>query len=420
MGRLESILATRLKRKTQTCKVFEIKIDNSHLSKKNKEHLNSIFTEAKWFYNYCVGLDKLDNADTTAKEVPVKIIDRFENRKFSVLKAHMKQGIKKRLYSNIRALSSLKKQGKKIGKIKFKSKLNSVVLPEYGRDFGLDFEGKRIRILGMKQWLKAIGLGQIAKDKEIANATLIKRVKDYYLHITTFVVKEETSVPDKAIGIDFGCQTQLTLSDGTKLEFQVPVSKRIKRLDRKIMRKNRAKSNNKFKDQLKRQKEHNRLNNKKKDIRNKIVNAITKNYKYVVFQDESIHAWHNRRHGKKIQNSGIGGIIADLKNKSHTPIMIDKFFPSTKLCPSCGCLNKLSLSEREYKCECGYYNDRDIKSAQCILAEGLRTKKLIPTDRRDFKPVESEASIGSFRDTLAGIPGISCKFYSVKQEASEV
>ena len=80
-----------------------------------------------------------------------------------------------------------------------------------------------------------------------------------------------------------------------------------------------------------------------------------------------IHAWHSGNHGKKVQYTSIGGIIGDLKHKSH---MVDRFFPSTQLCPSCENKQKLELSERTYSCKCGYENDRDVKSAICIEKEG--------------------------------------------------
>ncbi|NJL70447.1 MAG: transposase, partial [Candidatus Competibacteraceae bacterium] len=42
-----------------------------------------------------------------------------------------------------------------------------------------------------------------------------------------------------------------------------------------------------------------------------------------------------------------------------TPLEVDRFFPSTQLCPSCGQKNKLSLSDRMYVCDCGFVRDRD-------------------------------------------------------------
>ena len=138
-----------------------------------------------------------------------------------------------------------------------------------------------------------------------------------------------------------------------------------------------------------------------KDISNKIVSAIAMCFKYVCFQDESIHAWAMGGHGKKIQNSRIGDIISDLKHKSVTPLEVNKFFPSTQLCPKCGNKKKLSLAERIYECSCGFKQDRDIKSAVCIENEGL---KQIPLDERNFKAREIQSS--TFFDILSKINGI--------------
>lgn len=232
---------------------------------------------------------------------------------------------------------------------------------------------------------------------EIANAILVRKNGDIYLHVTTYSNKELINYPNLSIGIDFGCETQLTLSDGTKIEFQISVSDKIKKLDRKIMRnqhateKKRPDSKKKRQDQRKRKKAYEHLNNQKKDIRNKIVSALTKNFKYICFQDESIHAWHSGNHGKKIQSTGIGAILQDLKNKACVPVEVEKWFPSTQLCPQCGKKNKLELNDRIYECECGFKEDRDVKSASCIEKEGLTKVKscgIVPMDHRDFKAGE--------------------------------
>jgi hypothetical protein len=133
-------------------------------------------------------------------------------------------------------------------------------------------------------------------------------------------------------------------------------------------------SNNRFKLKIKLKKEYEKIINKKKDCRNKFVSNIIKENDIICIQNEQIHNWHKSKmkgFGRKIQHSIMGGIISDLKKKSET-VIIDRFFPSTKLCPSCGKLNKLELSNREYICECGYSEDRDIHSAINILNQGLK------------------------------------------------
>ena len=404
MDRRRSRKLTKDKRKNQTCKVYECKIDRSHLSDAVQGHLSSLFKEAKWFYNHCLSLNAMDEIDTTVRSVPVKVGDKdseeYEDRELSVLQGQMKQSIRTRLWGSLNALHTLKEKGFKVGRLKFKGQVNSIPLVQHNKTFFI--RGNRVRIQGLKKWLLVNGLDQLPPDAEIACATLVHKGKDYYINFTTFQDKEVKVIPEASIGIDFGCETQMTFSNGVKVKWQVPPTKRLRRLDRKIARnKNKPRSKKKGQDYRKRQKEYERLTNKKSDIRHKIVSAITNNYRYVCFQDESIHAWHAGNHGKAIQFSGIGGIISDLKHKSHTPLEVEKFFPSTQLCPSCGARKKLSLSERTYECECGFKKDRDWKSAICIETEGL---KQIPVDSRDFK--EQEISSSTFFGLLTHIGGI--------------
>ena len=42
----------------------------------------------------------------------------------------------------------------------------------------------------------------------------------------------------------------------------------------------------------------------------------------------------------------------------------DRWYPSSKLCHRCGCIKKdLKLSDRIYRCGCGYIEDRDFNAA---------------------------------------------------------
>ena len=404
---------TKERHKKQTCKVYEIKIDKSHLSIKSLNFLKTLFKETKWFYNYCLSHEDINTVDTKVKEVPVKTPNGFEVRKFEVLQGQVKQSIRSKIFDSLISLNRLKKKGHKVGRLKFKSFIDSIPLVQYNTTYFI--KENKVRIQGMKKtWLRVNGLDQIPKDVEFANATLIRKTGDYYLNITTYKDKEIKEIPNAIIGMDFGCDTQLTFNNGIKLNFEIPISKRIRKLDRKIMRKNRKKSNNKFKDQAKRRKAYNKLVNQKKDIKNKIVNAITSCFKYVCFQNENIKTWQSNNHGKKITNTSIGGIISDLKKKSHTPIMIDKYFPSTQLCPNCEKKNKLKLSERVYSCECGYNEDRDLKSAMCIRDEGM---KQIPMDHREF--TLEEISTSAFLAKLSKINLVKVsKLKSLSQEAT--
>jgi len=95
---------------------------------------------------------------------------------------------------------------------------------------------------------------------------------------------------------------------------------------------------------------------------------------------------------------------------SPNAIMIERSFPSTKLCLNCGALNILSLANRTYKCDCGYEEDRDIKAAKTILHAGRCKMKYVPMERREFKPVENKTSAPFDLSRVVS-------YNSVKQEA---
>jgi putative transposase len=53
-------------------------------------------------------------------------------------------------------------------------------------------------------------------------------------------------------------------------------------------------------------------------------------------------------------------------------VVVDRFFPSSKLCSSCGTLQmEMPLSVRSWTCDCGTVHDRDVNAARNLLAAGL-------------------------------------------------
>lgn len=397
---------TRVKRKSQTCKVYELKVDRSHLSKEKLGYFRRIFLEAKWFYNSLVGSEDINKTSYKTKIVPsLNKEGAVESREISNLSAQMRQALRDRTLTSLKTLSTVKKQKKKTGKLKFKSRVNSVPLTQFGRTYR--FSGPKYLVLqGFKGAFKIEGYRQIPKEAEFANANLVRKASGYYLKVTCFLSKEEKIFSQPEVGIDFGIKTSLTLSNEEKIDVNFPVNNRTKKLQRQIKRKKLG-SNNKHKHQNKINRAIERTTNQKKDKRNKIVSYITNKFETVVVQDENIKAWHSGRFGKKVQSSSIGGIMSDLKKKSHTLIVIDKFFPSTKLCPKCGTLNSPTLNDRVYLCACGYAQDRDVHSARNILREGLKQ-----IGREPINPMPVEEMLDFNKPFLGPL-----KLFSVKQEA---
>jgi len=409
-----TLKATKAKRKTQTCRVYEVKIDKSHLNHATQEHLNRLFLEAKWFYNYILSQHKIFGMDDKVHEVPVKVKDIFEIRDLRCLSAQMRQGILSRTQDNIRGLSERKKNGYKIGKLKYKSEVQSIPLKQYGRTYEI-LNKKYIRIEKVKQKLKVIGLKQIPEGADIANGTLIHKNGDYYLSITTYLEKTKQVPVIESVGIDFGLSKQLTLSrTGIAIQYSIPVSPKLRKLARKLS-KQKLHSKNWNKTRIKLNKEYDKSTNIKEDIKNKVVSFLKDKYGTVCFQDESLKAWQ-RIWGKKILTTSIGGIISTLKKKVHTPIEVRKIYPSTKTCSKCGNIQDMALDERVYICKnknCGNIMDRDYNASTNIENEGL---KQVGTVRTELTPVEIEANTLVFLRYFNSIPYV--KASSVNESGS--
>jgi len=390
----ETLAKTREKRKTQKCKVFELKLDTSHFNSKTKETLKMMFVEAKWLYNYYLSQEDVFKIDTKINKVLHK--DKNGNDIESDLRyltAKYKSSIYEVLKNSIKALSSIKKRGGKVGKLKFKSQYNSIELNQYNQTHRIVSKNK-IKIQGIKQHLKVFGLDQIKPEYEIANAKLVKKASGYYIKLTCFeFIKDMSSIGEEKpdVGLDFGIKDSIITSDGVKFKVSIEESERLKRLQRKFAKTKKG-SNNRYKLKLKVQKEYDRIVNRRNDIGNKIVNYLLTNYSTVYFQDEMVKAWHSGRFGRTVQNSCLGRVKAKLKASPNT-IMIERSFPSTKLCLNCGALNTLTLDDRTYKCSCGYEEDRDIKSAKTILHVGRCKTNNVPMGHREFKPVENKTSV---------------------------
>ena len=374
------------------CRTFEIKAVSNKLNINQKEYINGIFKEAKWIRNAYIS--DIETCKGNIREIPVKVGNDTELRKLVYIGSQIKQSVIKQVNNEIKSLSSHKKKGDKIGKLKYKSVCNAVELKQYGTTYKIDFDHNRIKVQNIKKPLYVRGLKQIPQDAEICNVKMVRKASGLYFYVTCYIPKKEPVLTSKNVGIDFGIEHNLTLSNDATYDICVPENKAVKlaskRLNRSFKRNGEIKSNNYYKRVHALQKAYEKDRNIRKDKANKIVSEIISNYDFIAIQDEMIHNWHSGLFGKQVQCSAMGIIKAKLK-KSSKVFMVERAYPSTQICPICGCLIKHPLDKREYNCaHCGYHHpSRDIKSAQSILDEAL---KQVSMERRTNSPVELKTS----------------------------
>ena len=371
--------ATRERRKDMLCRVFEVKADLSRMSKSQRNDVNTLFREAKWFRNAYLADNGLSDK---SRSVKVKVKDVFEERELTLLGSQIKQSIISEVKDSIRGLAMLKEKGHKVGALKFKSVCNCVNLKQFHVTYDIDKDRSRIRVQGIRKQFKVRGLEQIPDDAEIANAKFIRKASGLYFHITCYVPKEEKHIPHRSVGIDFGISDNLVFSDGREpVNICVPESKGTKlasrRMNKALSHNGNQKSNNHYKRKNKVRKAYEKDKNRRKDLANKAVHEILNNYDFIAIQDEMIHNWHKGIFGKQVQHSAMGVIKEELKNSSGVYV-VSRDFPSTQICPECGMLTKHPLKMRSYTCQyCGYHHpSRDEKAAGSILEEAKRIYRL--------------------------------------------
>jgi putative transposase len=244
----------------------------------------------------------------------------------------------------------------------------------------------------------------INNDYELANAKLIEKAGDFYLKVTCYKEKSEpVKVKYNPVGIDFGIKSQLNLSNGIDIKYQIKPTKRLIKCCKDLSRKE-LHSANWYKARTKLQKEYEYCNNLKADIKNKILNILKTEFNPICFQDDCMRGWQ-RIWGIRTLSTSIGGIIADLR-KSATAIKVDRFYASTKTCSVCGEKYNIGLEERIYHCKsCGAKLPRDYNSAVNIENEGLKQYKIV-AERNDSKPVENDTSTLYILDRLNSIQNV--------------
>ena len=220
---------------------------------------------------------------------------------------------------------------------------------------------------------------------------MVKKPNGYYLKVTCYIDKNKIQKQEsngKEIGLDFGIKTNITTSEGEKLDVSVEESEQLKKLQAKLENQKKG-SNRRYKTVKAIRRQYQKLTNRKTDKANKIVHML-KQYDCVVIQDEQLASWQKTKGmGKTIQHSCMGMVKSKLM-KLDNVIILDKYIPTTKWCPCCHRTNELSLSDRTYKCECGYSNDRDIHAAQNMLnIKNLVEKNIsVPMGHREVKREE--------------------------------
>ena len=270
---------------------------------------------------------------------------------------------------------------------KFKKKDKSDVKMYFVKNNPKDCKCERHRIrIPTLGWVRLKEKGYIPTTKDgwtIKSGTVSVKAGRYY--VSVLVEIPDTQIVNNSnagIGIDLGIKELAIVSTG-KTYKNINKSAGLKKLEKQLRREQRCLSRkyenlkkgestqkNIQKQKLKVQKLHHRIDNIRTDYINKTIAEIVKTKpSYITIEDLNVSGMMKNRHlSKAVASQKFYEFRTKLKAKCDDNgielRIVGRFYPSSKMCHCCGKIKKdLRLSDRIYRCDCGYVEDRDFNAS---------------------------------------------------------
>ncbi len=271
---------------------------------------------------------------------------------------------------------------------KFKKKGKSDVKMYFVRNNPKDCQCERHRLkIPTLGWVRIKEKGYIPTTKDgymIRSGTVSVKAGRFYVSVLVEIPDVNIdNNSNEGIGIDLGLKDFAIVSNG-KTYRNINKSAGLKKLEKQLIREQRSLSRkyenlkkgestqraNIQKQKLKVQKLHHKMDNIRTDYINKTIAEIVKTKpSYITIEDLNVKGMmKNRCLSKAVASQKFYEFRKRLKAKCDEKgielRVADRFYPSSKTCHHCGSIRKnLKLSDRIYRCECGYVADRDLNAA---------------------------------------------------------
>jgi len=315
-----------------------------------------------------------------------------DNPEFSWIKEVSSKSVKQSIMNAQKAFKNF--FDKKANFPKWKKKSNSDVKMYFVRNNKTDCQCMRHKInIPTLGWVKLKEKGYIPTSKDghiIKSGTVSCKAGNYYVSVLIEIPENEKPVLNHlGMGIDLGVKDFAVCSNG-KVYKNISKSSRIRKLEKKLKREQhrlsrkyeslkKSKNNlkgevtrqNIRKQKLKVQKLYHRLDCIRTDYLNKAVSELVKTKpEWITLEDLNVRGMMKNKHlSKAVAQQKFfefrTKLTAKCKEYGIELRLVDRFYPSSKLCHKCGCIKSdLKLSDRTYICsECGYISDRDFNAS---------------------------------------------------------
>ena len=361
-------------------------------TEEQKARIRRTIGTCRYVYNFYLGHNKAlhDNGEKfmTGKDFSLWLNNKYipDNPDKTWIREVYSKAVKKSIEDGCTAFTRFFKHQSDFPK--FKKKGKSDVKMYFVRNNPKDCQCERHRLkIPTLGWIRIKEKGYIPTTKDgymIRSGTVSVKAGRFYVSVLV-------EIPDinidnnsnEGIGIDLGLKDFAIVSNG-KTYRNINKSAGLKKLEKQLIREQRSLSRkyenlkkgestqraNIQKQKLKVQKLHHKMDNIRTDYINKTIAEIVKTKpSYITIEDLNVKGMmKNRCLSKAVASQKFYEFRTRLKAKCDENgielRVADRFYPSSKTCHHCGSVRKnLKLSDRIYRCECGYVADRDFNAA---------------------------------------------------------
>ena len=361
-------------------------------TEEQKARIRRTIGTCRYVYNFYLGHNKAlhDNGEKfmTGKDFSLWLNNEYipDNPDKTWIREVYSKAVKKSIEDGCTAFTRFFKHQSDFPK--FKKKGKSDVKMYFVRNNPKDCQCERHRLrIPTLGWIRIKEKGYIPTTKDgymIRSGTVSVKAGRFYVSVLV-------EIPDinidnnsnEGIGIDLGLKDFAIVSNG-KTYRNINKSAGLKKLEKQLIREQRSLSRkyenlkkgkstqraNIQKQKLKVQKLHHKMDNIRTDYINKTIAEIVKTKpSYITIEDLNVKGMmKNRCLSKAVASQKFYEFRTRLKAKCDENgielRVADRFYPSSKTCHHCGSVRKnLKLSDRIYRCECGYVADRDFNAA---------------------------------------------------------
>ena len=351
---------------------------------KQNAHLDQAIDIAAEIWNHCIALHRryyrMYGKHLSANRLKVfltKLKRRGKYAHWNLLGSQAVQDVVERIDRSYDAFYVHIKEGRSGRKAppKFRKRKNyySITLKQAGYKF---LGNNRVTIMG--RTYKYVNHRPFAGT---IKTFTVKRTKtgDFYIYLS--VIQERSDIQSragKAVGLDFGLKSFLTMDNGKKIDsprWYMEALKDVRKAHRSVSHCQRG-SNNRRRSLLQLERTYEKISNRRQDWFFKLANELTSEYGIICIEDLNLdgmkHMW-----GRKVSDLAYAEFVSILeweaKKNECMIIKVDRWLPSSKACHICGTIKSdLTLNDRHWQCkDCGNTLDRDINAAINIREAGL-------------------------------------------------